>query len=137
MVSPHLVEEFIGGVVDLDLLFKIPQKYTRIIGGKGEEASSRGSTMEVRERLKNTLEHTQTVGEEAPFIANRNRAVGGKNRSKVGLAGLCAGPPGAQPGERQDCAGNMFWEGFWRSPSTSARPSGVQPGAAGLKPAAR
>jgi hypothetical protein len=55
MGSPHLEEELIGGVVDLDLLFQIPQKYARIIGGKGEEASSRGSTMEVREKLKNTL----------------------------------------------------------------------------------
>jgi hypothetical protein len=37
----------IGGVVDLDLLFQIPQKYARVIGGKGEKASSRGATMEV------------------------------------------------------------------------------------------
>jgi hypothetical protein len=43
------------GIVDLDLLFQIPQKYARIIGGKGEEASSRDLTMEVRENLKNTL----------------------------------------------------------------------------------
>jgi hypothetical protein len=57
------------GIVDLDL-FQIPQKYARIIGGKGEEASSRGATMEVENMLKNTLEHPQTVGEEAPFIAN-------------------------------------------------------------------
>jgi hypothetical protein len=49
MGSRHLEEELIGGVVNLDLLFQIPQKYARIIGGKGEEASSRGSTMEVRE----------------------------------------------------------------------------------------
>jgi hypothetical protein len=33
------------GIVDLDLLFQIPQKYARIIGGKGEEASSREATM--------------------------------------------------------------------------------------------
>jgi hypothetical protein len=42
-------------VVDLDLLFQIPKKYARIIGGKGEEASSRGSTMVVKNMLKNTL----------------------------------------------------------------------------------
>jgi hypothetical protein len=41
--------------VDLDLLFQILKKYARIIVGKGEEASSKGSTMEVREMLKNTL----------------------------------------------------------------------------------
>jgi hypothetical protein len=34
-------------IVDLDLLFQIPQKYARIIGGKGEEASSKDSTIEV------------------------------------------------------------------------------------------
>jgi hypothetical protein len=33
-------------IVDLDLLFQIPQKYATIIGGKREGASSRGSTME-------------------------------------------------------------------------------------------
>jgi len=41
------------GIVDLDLLFQIPQKNARIIRGKGEEASSRGSTMEVNFVLKN------------------------------------------------------------------------------------
>ncbi len=41
-------------VVDLDLLFQIPQEYARIKGGKEEEASSRGSTMVVKRMLKNT-----------------------------------------------------------------------------------
>jgi hypothetical protein len=54
MGFPHLEEELIGGVVDLDLLFKIPQKYERIIEGEREGANSRGATMEVRENLKNT-----------------------------------------------------------------------------------
>ena len=40
-------------VVDLDLLFQIPQEYARIIGGEGEEASSRGPTMVVKNVLKN------------------------------------------------------------------------------------
>ena len=31
--APHLEERLIGGVVDLDLLFQIPQEYARIIGG--------------------------------------------------------------------------------------------------------
>ena len=54
MGSPHLEEEWIGGNVDLDLLFQIPQKDERIIGGKGEEASSRGPTMVVKNMLKNS-----------------------------------------------------------------------------------
>jgi hypothetical protein len=64
-------------IIDLDLLFQIPQKEARIIEGNGEEASSRGSTMEVREMLKNDPELTNTVGKETPFIANRNIAIGG------------------------------------------------------------
>jgi hypothetical protein len=43
------------GIVDLDLLFQIPQKDARIIGGMGEEASSRGSTMEERERAEKQM----------------------------------------------------------------------------------
>jgi hypothetical protein len=31
--SPHLEERLIGGNVDLDLLFQIPQEYARISGG--------------------------------------------------------------------------------------------------------
>ena len=41
------------GIVDLDLLFQSPQKDAKIIGGKGEEASLRGSTMVVKNMLKN------------------------------------------------------------------------------------
>ena len=52
MGSPHLEEEWIGGNVDLDLLFKSPQKDDRIIGGMGEEASSKGPTMVVNFVLK-------------------------------------------------------------------------------------
>jgi hypothetical protein len=40
-------------IVDQDLLSQIPQKDARIIGGKREEESSRGSTMEVYFMLKN------------------------------------------------------------------------------------
>jgi hypothetical protein len=40
-------------VVDLDLLFQSPQKDARIIGGMGEEASSRGSTIVAKNVLKN------------------------------------------------------------------------------------
>jgi hypothetical protein len=55
-------------IVDQDLLYQIPQKYARIIGGKREGASSRESTMEVREMLKNTLGTLEIIREEAPFI---------------------------------------------------------------------
>ena len=43
-------------VVDLDLLFQSPKKDARIIGGMGEEASSRGSTMVVKNVFKNLKE---------------------------------------------------------------------------------
>jgi hypothetical protein len=69
MGSPHLEEELIGGVVDLDLLFQIPQKYARIIGGKREGASSIGLTMEVYFMLKNT----KTFGEEDPFYSPQGK----------------------------------------------------------------
>jgi hypothetical protein len=69
MGSPHLEEKLIGEVVDLDLLFQIPQKYARIIGGKREGASSRGSTMEVYFMLKNL----RTFGEEDPFYSPQRK----------------------------------------------------------------
>ena len=52
-------------VVDLDLHSQIPQEYARIIGGKREEASSRGPAMVVKNVLKNPR---KLLGEEAPFI---------------------------------------------------------------------
>ena len=52
--SPHLEEEWIGGTMDLDLLSQIPQRYARIMGGNGREASFARSTM-VGEREKNVL----------------------------------------------------------------------------------
>jgi hypothetical protein len=44
-------------IVDLDLLFQIPQKYARNIGGKGEIESSKESTIEVYFMLKNSRKH--------------------------------------------------------------------------------
>jgi hypothetical protein len=100
-----LEEELIGGVVVLDLLFQIPQKYARIIGGKREGASSRGSTMDVGEKLKNTLETLENHWGRSPFYSKSKYGYWGQNsgefRSKVGLTGLCAEPPGAQLGERR------------------------------------
>jgi hypothetical protein len=43
-------------VVDLDLLFQIPQEYARIMGGNGEEESSRGSRIVVKNVIKNCEE---------------------------------------------------------------------------------
>jgi hypothetical protein len=51
-------------IVDQDLLFQIPQKYAKIIRGKREEASSRGSTMEVYFVLKNS----KTFGGRRPLL---------------------------------------------------------------------
>ena len=48
--SPHLEERLIGGNIDLDLLFLLPQKYARNMGGiKGEGKLFSRSTMEERE----------------------------------------------------------------------------------------
>ena len=48
------------GIVDLDLLFKSPQKDARLIGGMGEEASSRDSTMVAKNVLKNPRKPLET-----------------------------------------------------------------------------
>src|SRR3954463_14125616 len=65
------------GIVDLDLLFQIPKKDARIIEGKGEEESSKGSTMEV----KNVLKSLRTLGKKPPFYTpSRGMTVGSKMR---------------------------------------------------------
>jgi hypothetical protein len=56
----------IGGVVDLDLLFQIPQKDARIIGGKGEEASFLQEQQWRRERVKKP---GKPLGKKPLFIA--------------------------------------------------------------------
>jgi hypothetical protein len=56
-------------IVDRDLLSQIPQKDARIIGGKREEESSRGSTVEVYFVLKNP----KTFGEEDPFYSPQRK----------------------------------------------------------------
>jgi hypothetical protein len=60
-------------IVDQDLLFQIPQKYARIVGGKGERASSRGSTIEVYFMLKNRRKHW---GRRPLLYGKPNMAVG-------------------------------------------------------------
>ena len=71
------------GIVDLDLLFQIPQKDARIIGGKGEGASSRETTMEERESLRNPRTTRKPVGEEAPFIGNPKYGRLGQKRAAL------------------------------------------------------
>jgi hypothetical protein len=58
-------------IVDQDLLSQIPQKDARIIRGKREEESSRGSKMEVYFMLKNP----KTFGEEDPFYSPQRKLV--------------------------------------------------------------
>jgi hypothetical protein len=69
-------------IVDLDLLFQNPQEYARIIGGKWE-GSKQAQEVQQRRREKcsrtlRTPSKTLGGGEEAPFIANQNMAIGGK-----------------------------------------------------------
>jgi hypothetical protein len=56
-------------IVDQDILSQITQKDARIIGGKREEESSRGSTMEVYYVLKNP----KIFGEEDPFYSPQRK----------------------------------------------------------------
>jgi hypothetical protein len=60
---PHKEERLIGRIVDLDLLSLFPQEYARIMGGMGEIASSRRSTMERKHELKGL----GVFGEESPL----------------------------------------------------------------------
>jgi hypothetical protein len=60
---PHKEERLIGRIVDLDLLSLFPQEYARIMGGMGEIAISRRSTMEGKHEFKGL----GVVGEEAPL----------------------------------------------------------------------
>ena len=85
-------------IVDLDLLFKSPQKDARIIGGKGEEASSRESTMEVNFMLKNL----KNCWGRSPFYRqNEIWPLGGKTGHsglRPGQTGTRTDPPGLQAG---------------------------------------
>jgi hypothetical protein len=70
-------------IVDLDLLFQILQKYARIVGGKGEKASLRGSTMEEREMLKNTLRTLKNCWGRIPFYSKSKFGHWGKISGKT------------------------------------------------------
>jgi hypothetical protein len=67
-------------IVDLDLLFQIPQKYARIIIGKGEKARSKG--LEEMEMLKNTLETLEKCWGRRPFYRKSKYGRWGKTRAK-------------------------------------------------------
>jgi hypothetical protein len=104
--------------------------------------------------LKYTQEPTQTVGEEAHFIANQNRAVGGKSRAKTGQKSVSPGSapdrlvhsPASVGSVPKSCSGRVSGAAPVRAPDRPVystvpparnRPLGVQPGAAGPKPASR
>ena len=81
------------GIVDLDLLFQSPEKDARIIGGKGEEESSKGQTMVVKNVLKNLI---QPLGKK-PFYRGEkmwplemNPKQPGRLGAKVGATEICA-----------------------------------------------
>ena len=59
----------IGGNVDLDLLSQIPQRYARIMGGNGREASFARSTMVEEREKKTSSENLGSLGKKGPFIA--------------------------------------------------------------------
>jgi hypothetical protein len=59
-----------------------PSKNARIIGGKREEASSRESTMEEREMLKNTLRTLENRWGRSPFYSKSKYGHWGKNSGK-------------------------------------------------------
>ena len=64
--SPHLEERWIGGNVDLDLLSQIPQRYARIMGGNGREASFSKGQQWRRERGKQAQEDWGSLGKKSP-----------------------------------------------------------------------
>jgi hypothetical protein len=94
--------------------------------------------------LKNTQEHTQTVGEEAPFIANQNRAIGGKSQAKCGQKLVS---PSSAPGLHSPASAGPAPESYSRrgpgvapvrapdrsvyspAPPAQNRPPGENPGA--------
>jgi hypothetical protein len=62
-------------VVDLDHVFPGPQRYARIIGRKGEKASSSDSTMVVNNMFKNPK---KTLGRKPLYRKNKYDRFGGK-----------------------------------------------------------
>ena len=58
--SPHKEEEWIGGVVDLDLLFQIPEEYARIIGGMERKQAFDVQQWSRRERANRMVDITSS-----------------------------------------------------------------------------
>jgi hypothetical protein len=65
-------------VVNLDLLFQSPKKNTRSIRGKGEEENSKGSTMVVKNMLKNPI---KLLGKNPLLYPRENITAGGRSGS--------------------------------------------------------
>ena len=76
--SPHLEEERIGGMVDLDLLSCFPKNWQESLEGSGGIKLSRFATMEERESKKN---FSKQWGRRPLFIGATNVAVWEKNAS--------------------------------------------------------
>ena len=66
--SPHLEERWIGGIVDLDLLSQIPQRYARIMGGIKRGTSFSNVNNGGRERGKHAGRSLALWGRKGPFI---------------------------------------------------------------------
>jgi hypothetical protein len=98
MGSPHLEEELIGGDCRSISPHPNPSKYARIIGGiggKGEEARSRGSTMEEREMIKTGLGTLEKCWGRSPFYSKSKY---GRLELKKGHLGGKSVSPGYVPG---------------------------------------
>jgi hypothetical protein len=131
-------------IVDLDILFQIPKKYARIIGGKREGASSRGSTMEEREILKNTLRTLKNCWGRSLFYSKSKYGRWGKFTGKTGGNPVSSGSTPALPMHSpvstrpapENLPKMVSGEESVRIRPCAGAP-GVQPGHAGLKLASR
>jgi hypothetical protein len=89
---------------------------------KGEKASSRGSTMEEREMLKNTLETIKNRwGKKAPFIWKAKYGRWGHFPLFWVDPGPKPGPTGPKPSIQENSLEVFrfnFWSKFWFKPSS-------------------
>ena len=135
MGSPHLEEEWIGGNVDLDLLFKSPQKDARIIGGMGDEASSKGPTMVVNfvhKSIPNCWGRRPFYRVKQMWPLEKKWGSSGSSGGKSVGTGICAAPfrrpPEISGGHRNNIlSGRPAQSGLFRR---SPKLSGGRPGAA-------
>jgi hypothetical protein len=115
------------GIVDLDLLYQSPQKDARIIGGKGEEESSRGSTMVVKIVLKN---HRKPLGKKGIYSGREKLAVWRSLRPPVGKSVRPElGPDVPVPGPDDRTPDRVLPVGLvWAGPESSGSRPELVPG---------